>query len=78
MSAPDTHDGTPFIVGLRFSEPIVTKPKDVRGDYVFTVTGGDITKAARLNRVQRSNGEGWMASRWELTVRPDGLGDVTT
>ena len=45
---PADHDGSPFAVQLHFSEPIDNKLRHVR--QAFSVTGGSITKAKRLNR----------------------------
>ena len=38
-------------------------------DHAFTVTGGDVTKARRLEKGKNV--------RWEISVRPDGNGAVT-
>ena len=38
-------------------------------DYAFTVTGGEVVKARRLNPPSSVG--------WEITVRPDGDGTVT-
>ena len=68
---PDFHDGSAaFTFELRFSE----EPADGFSyrrlrDHAFTVTGGEVTKARRL--------EAGKNIRWEITVQPSGNGDVT-
>ena len=68
---PDFHDGSAaFTFELRFSE----EPADgfsyrTLRDHAFTVTGGEVTKARRL--------EAGKNIRWEITVQPSGNGDVT-
>ena len=69
---PSDHDGSPFAVQLHFSEPIDNKPRHVK--QAFSVTGGSITKAKRLNPQWQSGKR--VASQWELTVTPSGAGDV--
>ena len=69
---PSDHDGSPFAVQLHFSEPIDNKHRHVR--QAFSVTGGSITKAKRLNPQWLSGKR--VASQWELTVTPSGAGDV--
>ena len=69
--APQSHDGqSVFTFELQFSEA----PKDdfsykTLRDHAFTVTGGEVTKARRLERGKNV--------RWEIHVRPDGNDDVT-
>ena len=64
-----SHDGeSVFTFELRFSEEFGISYKSLR-DHAFTVTGGAVRKAQRLE--QGSN------ARWEITVQPDGNGDVT-
>ena len=64
-----SHDGeSVFTFELRFSEEFGISYKTLR-DHAFTVTGGTVKKAQRLE--QGSN------ARWEITVQPDGNGDVT-
>ena len=66
---PSSHDGqTAFTFELRFSEELELSYKTLR-DHAFTVTGGAVTKARRLE--QGSN------IRWEITVAPDGNGELT-
>ena len=69
---PSDHDGSPFAVQLHFSEPIDNKHRHVR--QAFSVTGGSITKAKRLNPQWQSGKR--VASQFELTVTPSGAGDV--
>ena len=66
---PESHDGnSTFIFELRFSEtPRSRFSYKTMRDHAFTVTGGDVTKARRLEK--RKN------VRWEIHVTPDG--DVT-
>ena len=67
---PESHDGSAaFTFELRFSET----PKDGFSytslrDHAFTVTGGDVTGASRLERGKNV--------RWEITVQPSGNADV--
>ena len=72
LAAPADHDGNPFAVLLQFSKPIDNKNRHVK--QAFSVTGGSITKAKRLNPKWRSGKK--VASQWELTVTPSGGGDV--
>ena len=63
------HDGlSPFTFELRFSEEVKLSYKTLR-DHAFTVTGGTVVKAKRLD--QSSN------IRWRITVRPDSIALVT-
>ena len=69
LDTPGSHDGQgAFTFELRFSENLSLSYKKLR-DHAFTVTGGEVTNARRLE--QGSN------VRWEITVRPDGEGGVT-
>ena len=62
------HDGaTVFTFNVRFSDAINNSFRHVR-DHAFTVTGGSVTSATRVN------GSG---SYWLIKVAPDGDGDVT-
>ena len=70
--APADHDGSPFAVQLQFSKPIDNKNRHVK--QAFSVTGGSITKAKRLNPTWQSGKK--VASQWELTLEPSGGGDV--
>ena len=66
---PTSHDGNKaFTFELRFSEHFGLSYKKLR-DHAFTVTGGEVTNARRLE--QGSN------ARWEITVRPNGNAGVT-
>ena len=67
--APDSHDGqSKFTFELRFSEEFGLSYKTLR-DHAFTVTGGEVVKARRLEKGKNV--------RWEISVRPDGDGTVT-
>ena len=66
---PGSHDGSAsFTFDLRFSEEFGVSYKTMR-DHVFTVTGGEVIKARRLNPPSNTG--------WEIHVTPDGDGDVT-
>ena len=66
---PASHDGSAaFTFELRFSEEMPLSYKTLQ-DHAFTVTGGEVVKARRLERGKNV--------RWEITVRPDGDGTVT-
>ncbi len=70
---PGSHDGsTTFTFELRFSEQIPVSYITLR-DHAFTVTGGDVVNARRLEQgsSDRKN------VRWEISVTPDGNGAVT-
>ena len=68
-NAPETHDGSSeFTFELRFSEEVKLSYKTLR-DQSFTVSGGTVTKAKRLD--QGSN------IRWRITVEPDSNAAVT-
>ena len=68
---PTAHDGsTTFTFEVRFTET----PREGFGyktlrDHAFTVTGGEVVKARRLEKGKNV--------RWEISVRPDGNGPVT-
>ena len=68
---PASHDGSAaFTFELHFSET----PNDgfsykTLRDHAFTVMGGEVVKARRLEQGKNV--------RWEITVRPDGNGTVT-
>ena len=67
-NAAASHDGASvFTFELRFSEEFGISYKTLR-DHAFTVTGGTVKKAQRLE--QGSN------IGWRITVRPDGNGQV--
>ena len=68
--APAQHDGAAFTFELHFSEtPADGFSYKTLRDHAFTVTGGEVVKARRLERGKNV--------RWEITVRPDGDGTVT-
>ncbi len=65
---PASHDGSaPFTFELRFSEGIPISYKTLR-DRAFTVTGGEVNSARRLEQGKNL--------RWEIRVQPDGDGAV--
>ncbi len=67
--APESHDGRrKFTFELRFSEEPSISYKTLR-DHAFTVTGGEVTKARRLERGKNI--------RWEIHVRPNSNAAVT-
>ena len=69
LDTPSSHDGqTAFTFELRFSEEFLLSYKTLR-DHAFTVTGGEVTKARRLEKPGNV--------RWEIHLSPDGDGDVT-
>ncbi len=67
--APESHDGSePFAFELRFSENVRLSYKDLR-DHGFQVTGGEVTRAKRLEKPSNV--------RWDIHVLPHGDSDVT-
>ena len=69
---PSAHDGqTDFTFELRFSEEFALSYQTLQNS-AFTVVGGSVQKAKRLDRGSRNPNV-----RWEITVRPDGDGGVT-
>ena len=68
---PSAHDGsTTFTFELRFSEtPREGFSYKTLRDNAFTVTGGEVVKARRLEKGKNV--------RWEIHVTPDGDGTVT-
>ncbi len=69
---PADHDGqNTFTFQLRFSEEFQVSYLTLRDD-TFTVDGGEVTRARRLERDSITPNV-----RWEITVRPAGDGDVT-
>ena len=67
-SAPGAHTGLAFTFELRFSEEFSLSYRTLRDD-AFTVTGGKVTKASRL--------EGGKNLRWEISILPDDFDTVT-
>ena len=68
VEAPVEHDGSsPFKLRIAFSEGISISFRTFR-DASFTVSGGSVTKAKRVDRRR---------DLWEVTVEPGSLGDVT-
>ena len=69
---PSDHDGSSaFTFELRFSEEFYVSYLTLKDD-AFTVDGGEVTKASRIDRDSITPNV-----RWEITVRPAGDGDVT-
>ena len=70
-STPASHDGSAtFTFELRFSETPKTGFSYVTlRDHAFTVTGGEVVNAERLEQGKNI--------RWEITVHPSGDGTVT-
>ena len=69
LDFPESHDGqTEFTFELRFSEEFELSYKTLR-DHSFTVGGGEVVSARRLERPGNI--------RWEITVRPNGNAAVT-
>ena len=68
---PESHDGsTVFTFELRFSEtPRKRFSYKIMRDLAFTVTGGEVVNARRLEKGKNVG--------WEIHVRPDGNGPVT-
>ena len=71
LDTPSSRDGqTAFTFELRLSEePVSSFSHETLRDHAFTVTGGEVTSIRRLNAPSNV--------RWEITVEPDGDGDVT-
>ena len=70
---PGSHDGSAvFTFELRFSEQIPLSYVTLR-DHAFTVTGGEVTKARRL---EPGNSAGKNV-RWEISVTPESNGAAT-
>ena len=71
LDIPSAHDGQgTFTFELRFSEePDPDFSYKTLRDSAFTVTGGEVEIARRLNKPSNI--------RWEITVKPDGNGEVT-
>ena len=69
--APESHDGqNPYILELRFSEePASDFSFKTLRDHAFTVTGGSVESARRLEPPGNV--------RWEIAVMPDGDGEIT-
>ena len=66
LDAPSSHDGeTAFTFELRFSEEFNLSYATLR-DHAFTVTGGSVVEARRLERDSDTPN-----IRWEITVEPD-------
>ena len=69
-NTPEFHDGEdPFTFELRFSEEFGLSYVTLRDDHAFTVTGGTVTRARRLERPSNI--------RWEIHVQPASESDVT-
>ena len=71
-NAATSHNGTDvFTFEIRFSEQFGLSYKTLRDD-AFTVVGGEVKKAQRMDR-----GSDTPNTLWLITVEPDGNGDVT-
>ena len=69
-ASPSSHDGsTAFTFELRFSEDIEGFSYTTLQNHAFTVTGGTVDKARRL--------EPGKNVRWEITITPSSNADVT-
>ena len=67
---PSSHDGqNVFIFELRFSENIEDLSYTTLQEHAFTVTGGSVSKARRL--------EAGKNVRWEIIIQPSSDADVT-
>ena len=71
LDTPSSHGGqTAFTFELHLSEePVSSFSYVTLRDHAFTVTGGEVTNARRLDPPGNV--------RWEITVTPNGDGDVT-
>ena len=73
LNAPSSHDGqSKFTFELRFSEEFSLSYLTLRDDHVFTVEGGKVAGARRLDRDSDTPN-----IRWEISVSPDSNADVT-
>ena len=71
-NAATSHNGTDvFTFEIRFSEQFGLSYKSLRDD-AFTVVGGEVKKAQRMDRDSDTPNTWWL-----ITVEPDGNGDVT-
>ena len=71
-NAAASHNGTDvFTFEIRFSEQFGLSYKTLRDD-AFTVVGGNVKKAQRMDRDSDTPNTWWL-----ITVEPDGNGDVT-
>ena len=69
---PNAHDGqSDFTFELRFSEQFGMSYETLK-NHAFTVVGGSVQNVQRLDPDSITHNV-----RWEITVRPDGNGDVT-
>ena len=67
-NAATNHNGADeFAFEIRFSEEVKLSYRTLR-DHAFTVTGGTILRAQRMDKPSNMS--------WRVTVRPDGNGDV--
>ena len=72
LDVPPSHDGqTAFTFELRFSEEFSLSYRTLRDD-AFVVAGGSVQRARRLERDSDTPN-----IRWEITVSPNGSGEVT-
>ncbi len=73
----ETHDGSaPFTFEVRFSESFAVSYLTMR-DHAFTVTGGRVTGARRIDNPHHE-ADGMEPNRvWRITVEPEGSADIT-
>ena len=70
---PASHEGSAgFTFELRFSEHIADLSYKTLRDHAFTVTGGQVKKAQRMDPDSETRN-----IHWRITVEPDGNGNVT-
>ena len=70
---PTSHDGQKaFTFELRFSEHIKSLSYVTLRDHAFTVIGGEVKKAQRVDPQSETRN-----IHWRIKVKPDGDGDVT-
>ncbi|MCY3706213.1 MAG: hypothetical protein OXH08_12075 [Gammaproteobacteria bacterium] len=70
---PASHDGSSaFTFTLTFSEDVPGLGYETLRDHAFDVAAGEVTKASRLDP-----GGAERNREWQITVAPDGDGDVT-
>ena len=73
ISAPEFHDGSrKFKVRVRFDAELSNSSGRVADAFRSITTGGTVTKARRKSNGSTPSGQ----QDWEITVQPDGNGDV--
>ena len=74
---PASHTGERFTFGLTFSEAFPISYRTIR-DHAFTVTGGRVTSAKRLDNPHHES-QGLEPNReWRITVEPGSANDTVT